>query len=507
MIQIQRLPDNKLQSLMIFGALFFISLILLVFANRFAIYNSTIEIGDAAANSILVNAAKDFSLLTGNYSRLGFNHPGPFILYFLAFGEYVFFDFLKLLPSPIGAQLFSVAIYNSLWIVLFTWSLYQINKSVHLVFIALSTFIFISALNDYQFFNGLWFPHLYYFPFATFLVSLLGLLRNQPSSVILMSFSIGVLINGHVAFGIICPLITIFSILIFLSSRSKNLVSLSGEWLNKNKFYLYISLIIFFLFLLPIITLTVLNFPGPIHEYLTYGGQHKANAFSNSIAYVARYWGGLNSIISALVIFFLFARLKFSEYYYQFFSVISSSTIVILLYVIFGIDDLSQDYICLFYFTIPSLFLIFLIYQFPISFLSNFPVKLLSIFLIIATFFLINRPPLYMAQYNQPDVANIYNALNSVSIDRRVVINLDNSNDWPYVWSKFAGVAAFAVRKKTVPFCINQNWHILFTKSFKCSSDEIDNNLTFFVKKSSLDNKMDPDFVISNLSFYRKAGI
>ena len=63
------------------------------------------EVGDFAANSLLIQDAKRLHLAVGNYSRVGFNHPGPAILYVLAFGELIFHDWLHVVPAPRSGQL------------------------------------------------------------------------------------------------------------------------------------------------------------------------------------------------------------------------------------------------------------------------------------------------------------------------------------------------------------------------------------------------------------------
>jgi hypothetical protein len=51
--------------------------VLLCARNRFLFTDRLYEQGDSAANSILIAQARHFTLLVGNYSRKGFNHPGP----------------------------------------------------------------------------------------------------------------------------------------------------------------------------------------------------------------------------------------------------------------------------------------------------------------------------------------------------------------------------------------------------------------------------------------------
>src|SRR5579862_3892430 len=78
---------------------------LLLLAHNARLFTRPIhEDGDYAANSILIARAKRLRLLVGNYSRTGFNHPGPAILYVLAGSEALFHDRLGLVPAPHNAH-------------------------------------------------------------------------------------------------------------------------------------------------------------------------------------------------------------------------------------------------------------------------------------------------------------------------------------------------------------------------------------------------------------------
>jgi hypothetical protein len=63
--------------------------------------------GDEAANSMRIFRAKHFEQLLGNFSRWQFHHPGPAYFYFLAAGEFVFYDLLRLTPAAFNAQILS----------------------------------------------------------------------------------------------------------------------------------------------------------------------------------------------------------------------------------------------------------------------------------------------------------------------------------------------------------------------------------------------------------------
>ena len=69
---------------------FALVLTVLVVRSRFLFTASFYEQGDAGANSILIQQAMHGTLLIGNYSREGFNHPGPAYMYVQAAGQWLF---------------------------------------------------------------------------------------------------------------------------------------------------------------------------------------------------------------------------------------------------------------------------------------------------------------------------------------------------------------------------------------------------------------------------------
>src|SRR6478752_2250535 len=89
------------------------TLVWLLVANRQMITTPIIEDGDYAANSILVDKAEAFRLLVGNYSRVGFNHPGPALLYAQAFGDILVHRALGIAPSSYGGQFAGILALNS----------------------------------------------------------------------------------------------------------------------------------------------------------------------------------------------------------------------------------------------------------------------------------------------------------------------------------------------------------------------------------------------------------
>ena len=123
------------------------------------------ETGDSAANSLLVQDAKSLVLLTGNYSRVGFNHPGPALLYMLAFGEWAFHDVLHVAPSPYGGQLIALALCNAGWIVAGFGVLRRIAGSASSAALMGSVFLVAATDSNAGMLASAWFPHLYILPF------------------------------------------------------------------------------------------------------------------------------------------------------------------------------------------------------------------------------------------------------------------------------------------------------------------------------------------------------
>jgi hypothetical protein len=72
------------------------------------------EESDYAANSLLVLKAKRLELLHGHYSRMGFYHPGPGLLYPSALSEWVLFDVLGVVPAPHNAHMIAHLFLNAL---------------------------------------------------------------------------------------------------------------------------------------------------------------------------------------------------------------------------------------------------------------------------------------------------------------------------------------------------------------------------------------------------------
>src|SRR5580704_2423806 len=114
----------------IWAAPFALVLAVLVVRSRFLFTASFYEQGDAGANSILIQQAMHGTLLIGNYSREGFNHPGPAYMYAQAAGQWLFFYALHLVPTAWNAHVLAVFALNSAFVAMVTGVVYGWTRSL-----------------------------------------------------------------------------------------------------------------------------------------------------------------------------------------------------------------------------------------------------------------------------------------------------------------------------------------------------------------------------------------
>ena len=498
--------------------LFLLFVCALVASNWAAVNTINYEVGDLAANSLLIQDAKSLRLLTGHYSRLGFNHPGPAILYVLASGELVFYDWLNIVKSPFSGQLVAVAFYNAIWMVLLFRLIYKTTKSIPSSVLAISVFFVAAALFDYQFFAGIWFPHMYFFPFSVLIISSSRLANGNSDSFQSLALSAGFLINGHASFvaiiGIIFLIVLVFNHQIFKTNKH-NRYLFSKSYFKENKNSIFTFSLTLFLFFVPLLLETVNNYPGPIASYADYSGEHEANTILEAIGFIGAYWGGIAPLFLGILVMCLIFSPKFesSEFAKDAISMLMvffAATFALLLYAMYGADLLDQKYIGLFYHSIPALTIsltFMCVYQMiNISQKKNLALGL-SCLCLLGVYVQINKAPTYTLQYNQPGIVDLYDSLSALNSEGRLVLDLDNTNDWQFVWYNIAGLQVYSKRNKKELLCINKNWHILFTKPSICTPDEILTGRRFIVRKTAKNDspRVPPAIESQGLSFYESS--
>lgn len=336
--------------------------LVIAYAGRASIFANNMEVGDFAANSVLIQDAKTLSLWVGNYSRVQFNHPGPAILYVLAAGEIVLHDWLHLVPSPFSGQLAAVAFYNAAWITVLAVLFRRMFGSVRQAILATAAFVTFTALNDPQFLNGIWFPHLYYFPFAVALVAFARLAGGDTDSLASLAVAGGFLFNGHVSFGVILVVMAVCVLAYnrLWHSNEPGRILLAPSAYRSHGRRLWIAVAIVLAFCVPLAVMTVKAYPGPLADYARFGGGRPANSLAASIQFTSVYWGGVGPFMLGMLLcgVLLDKRLANAMSFTALPDVVAAvlaATVAVLLYAAFGVDLLNYPYIAFFYYGAPAL--------------------------------------------------------------------------------------------------------------------------------------------------------
>jgi hypothetical protein len=177
---------------------------LLVLASLIIVHRSLLfvlpwhEHSDYAVDAIHIEQARHFKEIHGNFSRFGFNHPGPAFYYVYAAGEEIFYRGLHIVPSPYNAHVLSCLILQ----VFFFWAAVVVSASWvrRPLFVPLTLLAFAIHLHfaDNAFIST-WPPRVLLMPFLCFVVGAasiaVGNLRHLPITALAGCF----LVHGHVA--------------------------------------------------------------------------------------------------------------------------------------------------------------------------------------------------------------------------------------------------------------------------------------------------------------------
>ena len=248
------------------------------------------EVGDYAANSILIQRAKLFQLFHGNYSRLEFFHPGPAFLQIQALGELILHDKTGLVPSQMGGQMIGALTLNCVLI----WLLFSsVENWAGLAKGALFNVTFLICLMTSLpgVVTGFWLPYLYVLPCSCYVYSLallhLGKLQDIQDKFIFF-LSLGLVIHGHASFIGLSFIGFLVSICSTSFTRHRNLqdIASSVASLAKPRSILLIPIV----FMLPILIDACVNFPGEFPKYILFTKKVAHNDLVESIRYALNFF-------------------------------------------------------------------------------------------------------------------------------------------------------------------------------------------------------------------------
>lgn len=321
--------------------------------------------GDFAANAILIDKALRWQLLSGNYSRVGFRHPGPGFLYVEAWSEWLLHDVLGAVPTPFNAHVIGVLVLNAVLLGAVAHLFYVHQRSAAVTVAGFAAAAIFLASQPYAL-SFVWMPYVYVAPFLLFATAVASFAVGRWASLPWLVFSGGLLVHGHVSFlGFVGPAGLLLVVVTLLRHRRDRagLAAIGRDHMKP----IAVSGVLAGLFALPIAINVIWNFPADFGRYLSYvrSGQAGHHSVASVIRYGLEYWGagaGRHVVAAVLVVAALGLALADARSDARRFGIAAVATAgalsaLFLNYGLRGIDDLSERYIGQFYVAVPALVL------------------------------------------------------------------------------------------------------------------------------------------------------
>lgn len=450
----------------------------LVALNWGGIDRPNLEAGDFAANSLQVLQAKSGVILEGHYSRFGFHHPGPALLYLLALNEALLFDSLGLVPSAFSAHLIAVALLNATSITTVAFMLRTLTRTWFMAFAGTAVFVVSLSWMNIQVFNSAWFPYMYALPFAAFLTALGAVIRGHAKGLVFAAFFGGLLINGHASFLFIVPaVVALILVATVIASRiGAHLTVPLGTWLRTNSRPAIAAAIIFGLFLVPLLLRLITEWPSPLREYASDGASGAGRDLSVGIgAFLVNprgTWVVVVAAIIAITILGLSFRLPALAASSAMALVLLSATAVHLFYNIVGVDDAANSYLSFYFLVVPALVptaITLMLDQWSTDLRVAAPLALVAV-IAVGYAAVINKTNAWPQDYQRQDVLVLDELIDEDF--RPIVLDLDSSQDWGSVWSAVIGYVLLQERLGEHRVCVRENWFIGFTEELRCTPED-----------------------------------
>ena len=265
-------PSRGRVSMLVAALTGLIVLLAAVVRNTYLFGTGLVYDGDFAANAILIDRARHFELLVGNYSRVGFNHPGPFFMYVQAWSDMLFRDLLDFFPQPYNAYVFGIMLLNAALVGGVGFLVHQHTRSIVAAgAVAAVSVAFAGSMGATL--SQPWMPYVYICPFLFFLVACASGMAGRARSLPLVVLGGGLLVHGHVSFASFVGGIATVVVVVLLLQHRSHLRSYVASIARP----LWWCLALLVLFTLPIVLHTVVEWPGEIRKYVAYGRNNGSN--------------------------------------------------------------------------------------------------------------------------------------------------------------------------------------------------------------------------------------
>ena len=341
--------------------------VLLCVRNRFLFSTRLYEDADMGANSILVEQARHFTLLVGNYSRDHFHHPGPAYLYVMAAGESLFWAWFHVVPTAWNGQLLAVYALNSLLVGLAARVGYGWTGSLRGA-AACFTAVLTAAVLHPAVLSSDWMPYLYVLTYLTFLVAAASVAAGRGRDAWVLALTGWFLIHGHACFLLFVPVICCAVLAAALWPHRHSLgASVRSFFAEQRRVWIPVA-VISAVFALPMVAELVLHWPGQFGKYLAFassgrsGGHSLGQAVRDALWYWWPHRGAWAFPVAGYAVAIAVTRWLAPPSLRRFLAALLAvdvlSSLAFVYYAMTGIDDLTRYYEGYFYWSAPVIVLL-----------------------------------------------------------------------------------------------------------------------------------------------------
>ena len=475
--------------------------VLLCVRNRFLFSTRLYEDADMGANSILIEQARHFTLLVGNYSKDHFHHPGPAFLYVEAAGESLFWAWLHIVPTAWNGQLLATYLLSALFGSLAVGVGYGWARSLRGAAACFAVVTALAAVHPGVLSTD-WMPYMYVPAYVAFVVAAGSVAAGRARDAWIMALAGWFLINGHVCFLLFMPVITCTVLAAVLWPRRHRLgASARSLFVTRRRVWVPV-VVISVVFALPIAVNLALHWPGPFGQYLAYASSKKAGGHSlaQAVRLALWYWWPYRyawmvpvagyAVAVAVTGWLAPARLR--GFLIALLAVNAVSSLVFFYYVLTGVGVLDEQYVGYFYWSAPLITLLVIV----LGLVEAMPARLgAAVALSTAVLALAglavapqartstnSSDPAVLASGPDTDQAlpAMVSALAARAGGRMIVLRFDQQ-----AWPDITGFLVQAERTGVRACVANPVWTFMMTSQFICTSAEISAGRVFWFVPSA----------------------
>jgi hypothetical protein len=471
------------------GALAFaVVLGVLLYRNAYLFATPLHEDADMGADSILIEQARRWTLLVGNYSRERFHHPGPAFLYVQSWGESLFWSALHVVPTAWNGQLIALYALNAL----LTATVVAVGcgwaRTLRGALGVFAVAVFFAALHP-VILSSDWMPYVYVPAYFAFLVAIASVAAGRLADLWIAALAGWFCVHGHACFLFFVPVLTGCAVLALAWPRRRRLPAAMRYCASHYRRSWVAGLVISLLFALPMAAELALHWPGNFGAYFGYGSS--AAAGGHSAASVARYllwfwWPHAHAAAVALAVSAAACAAtwwcpagpvrRFCAFLLLFDAL---STAAFAAYAALGIDALNQYYIGYFYWSVPIVAVLVTV----LALVERAPSRaaLAAVTLAgCAAVAVLAAAPQTRTSTNHTDPDNLATGANTdpalpaavrrlaAAADGRPIVLRLQHNAWP----DMTGFLIQAERTGVTACLANPSWEFMVTRQFICTPSQ-----------------------------------